>query len=158
MSSLSRRDFLKLAAINLAGLAFRDLPEGVSDWAAGWPSLRLGALPASVREILKRVPKTAVMQNGYLHLLNEYQASLGQVPLAPTQWNLERSKALDELFPELRWGIVLHWYGDPDYFDRTVKGYLRGFNSVRRITDFETKTSAHFVVGDARPAVTIGND
>jgi hypothetical protein len=147
-----------LAGVNLAGLAFRDLPEGTSDWAAGWPSLRLSDLPASVRDILQRVPNTVIKQNGYIHLLDEYQSSPRRLPLAPTQWNLERSKAVDELFPDLRWGIVLHWYGDPDYFDRTVKGYLRGFNSVRRIADFETQTSAHFLVGDRTPSAMIGDD
>jgi hypothetical protein len=71
---------------------------------------------------------------------------------------LARSKTVDELFPDLRWGIVLHWYGDPDYFDRSVKGYLRGFNSVRRIADYETRTSAHFLIGDKTPSSEIDNE
>lgn len=157
-NKVSRRDFLKLAAVNLAGLAFRGIPQDMTDWAAGWPALRLAELPVTVREVLNLVPKTALMQNGYLHLLNELQPSQGRVPLAPTQWNLERNQEVDELFPDLRWGIVLHWYGDPAYFDRTVKGYLRGFNSIRRIADFETQTSAHFLVGDKKPALVIDKE
>jgi hypothetical protein len=39
-----------------------------------------------------------------------------------------------------------------------VKGYLRGFNSVRRIADFETRTSAHFLIGDKTPATEINNE
>lgn len=152
---VSRRDFLKLAGVNLAGLALRGLPAGFGDWAAGWPSLRLSDLPVEIQNILRRVPKTVLMQNGYLHLLDENRFSRGRVPLAPTRWNLERNKVVDELFPDMRWGIVLHWYGDPDYFDRRIKGYLRGFNSTRRIADFETQTSAHFLVGDDLPAVVI---
>jgi hypothetical protein len=155
---ISRRDFLKFAGVNLAGVALRGLPENWADWASGWPALSMDAIPASVREILERVPETVVLRNGYLHLLDGYQFSKGRVPLAPTDWNLERSKTVDELFPDLRWGIVLHWYGDPDYFDRSVKGYLRGFNSVRRIADFETRTSAHFLIGDKTPATEINNE
>ena len=156
-NKISRRDFLKFSSINLAGFAFRNL-HAVTDWAAGWPPLRLNDLPASVREILKHVPKTVVMQNGYMHLLNENHFSLGRLPVAPTQWNMERSKSVDELFPDLRWGIVLHWFGDHDNFDRTIKGYLRGFNSIRHVTNYETQTSAHFLVGDKGPSVTINMD
>jgi hypothetical protein len=153
--SISRRDFLKLASINLAGLAFRNMPDNFTYWAAGWPKLRLPELPASIQKILRLVPNTVIMQNGFMHLLDQFQFSQGRLPLAPTEWNIKRSKPVDELFPELRWGIVLHWYGDPEYFDRTIKGYLRGFNSMRKIGDFETQTSAHFLVGDQSPSVDI---
>jgi hypothetical protein len=154
---ISRRDFLKFSGVNLASLSFGNLYR-VANWAAGWPYLKIQELPASVRDILRLVPKTAVMSNGELHLLDEYQYSLGGVPLAPTLWNMERSKPVDKLFPDLRWGIVLHWYGDHEYFDKTVKGFLRGFNSIRRITDYETRTSVHFLVGDKKPATVIAPD
>ena len=156
-NNISRRDFLKFSGVNLASLSFGNLYK-LADWAAGWPYLSLHDLPESVRGILRLVPKTTVMQNGNLHLLGEYQYSLGAVPLAPTLWNMERSKPVDELFPDLRWGIVLHWYGDHKYFDKTVKGFLRGFNSIRRIADYETRTSAHFLVGDKKPATVIAPD
>jgi hypothetical protein len=156
-NKISRRDFLKFSGVNLASLSFGNLYR-VADWAAGWPYLKLNDLPAPVRDILRLVPKTAVMRNGNLHLLDDYQYSLGGVPLAPTLWNIERSKPVDKLFPDLRWGIVLHWYGDHEYFDKTVKGYLRGFNSIRRIADYETRTSVHFLVGDKKPSVHIDSD
>jgi len=156
--TISRRDFLKFAGLNLAGLAFRGLPGNATDWISGWPGLRLGVLPGSIRDILRRVPNLVVAQNGYLYFHEEFQFLGGQLPLACTGWNLERSKPVDELFPDMRWGIVLHWYGDPDYFDRSLKGFLRGFNSVRHIADYETQTSAHFLVGDKPPSTHIERD
>ena len=158
MKPLSRREFLKLAGINLAAFAFQALPPGMENWMEGWPLLGLQDLPGAVKEIVKRVPNTEIGQNGYLYLLNKYRFSLGRIPQAPTQWNYERRNKVDELFPNMRWGIVLHWYGDPAYFDRTVKGFLRGFNSIRHIDDFETQTSAHFLVGDRNPSLTIEDD
>jgi hypothetical protein len=158
VNRLSRRDFLKLAGISLASYAFRDLPEGMLGWDSGWPELRLKDLPITVRDILIRVPGTKITRDGYLYLFDDDLNTGGRLPLSPTEWNLDRNKTVDELFPDLRWGIVLHWYGDPDYFDQTIKGYLRGFNSVRPISDFETKTSAHFLVGDGTPSAQIDGD
>jgi hypothetical protein len=158
INKISRRDFLKFAGVNLAGLSLRGLPANLANWGAGWPGLRITDLPAAIRDILRGVPETIVPQNGYLYLVNEPGSPFQRVPFAPTQWNQERSQVVDELFPEMRWGLVLHWYGDPDYFDRTVKGYLRGFNSLRRIADFESRTSAHFLVGDGFPDTAIEAD
>ena len=120
-----------------------------------WPSLKLHQLPRCVQNLLIRVPNTSIGQNGYLHLANRWNNTIGRIPLAQTQWNFKRSKPQDELFPDFPWGIVLHWYGDPNYFDRSVKGYLRGFNGVRSIDDYETQTSAHFLVGDGFPSMQI---
>ncbi len=157
-TKVSRRDFLKLLGANLAGMALGSFPGDFSTGTFLWPSLKLHQLPRSVQNILIRVPKTSVAQNGYLHMHNRRNNSSGRVPLARTDWNLERSKPPDELFADLPWGIVLHWYGDPDYFDRSVKGYLRGFNAVRKIDNYETHTSAHFLVGDGIPSLRIDQE
>jgi hypothetical protein len=153
-NKISRRDFLNFFSINLAGLAFKNL-HTIADWAAGWPSLNLSDLPVSVSEILKLVPNTMITRNGYLYLLNEYKFPIGGLPVVPTQWNKERSEKVDELFHDQRWGIVLHWYGNEDDNDRTIKGYMYGFNGIRHITNYETRTSAHFLVGDKAPTVQI---
>ncbi len=152
---ISRREFLKLLGVNLAGVALGSFPGELTSEAFLWPSLKLDQLPRSVQNILIRVPKTTVSEDGYLHLLNFNNRRLGKIPLAQTEWNLERSKSVDELFSEVPWGIVLHWYGDSDYFDRSVKGYLRGFNAVRSVGDYETQTSAHFLVGEGTPSLSL---
>ena len=158
VNKISRREFLKFAGVNMAGLALRGMPVRMANWAAGWPMLRISDLPQTVGDILRRMPEAVIPQNGYLHLVYEQSSHFQRVPFAQTEWNQERSQDVDELFPDLRWGIVLHWYGDPDFFDRTVKGYLRGFNSVRQVDDFETRTSAHFLVGDHFPGPIIRPD
>jgi hypothetical protein len=98
---------------------------------------------------LKRVPKVELDDQGILRLLDEQENATGAVPLARTQWNLERSQPLDRLMTEWSWGLVVHWYGEPEGFDKTQEGYLRGFDGLRQVGDYETRTSAHFLVGDA---------
>lgn len=139
-------------------MALGTFPGEFSSETILWPSLKLEELPQSVQNILIRAPKTTVANNGYMHLHNSNNRRLGRVPLAQTQWNLDRSKPVDELFVDVPWGIVLHWYGDPDYFDRSLKGYLRGFNAVRSIDDYETITSAHFLVGDGTPSLQLDRE
>jgi hypothetical protein len=78
----------------------------------------------------------------------------GWVPLAPTQWNHENSLRSDRLYTTVPWGIVLHWYGDRENYDKTITGYLRGFNSLREVDGEQTRTSAHFLVGDDLPAIS----
>jgi hypothetical protein len=54
------------------------------------------------------------------------------------------------LYGHIPWGIVLHWYGDKENFDKTIKGYIRGFDSLRKVATYITRTSAHFLVGPER--------
>lgn len=143
----SRRSFLKLAGANLAAVALR-VPVDESFWQADtWPALALEDLPPTVRAILEKVPQTRLEQDGYLTLTGPDDQALGRVPQARTLWNLERSKPGDRLYNGVPWGIVIHWYGDKENFDRSVEGYLRGFNSMRWADDYLTRTSAHFLVG-----------
>jgi hypothetical protein len=146
--AISRRDFLKLLGGNLAACF---LPLNLNGDTSLWPTIQIEELPGEIKSILHKVPTTVVGSNGYLLLAAENGLPLGKVPQARTNWNLEKSLQRDRLYTHVPWGIVLHWYGDRDNFDRSIKGYLRGFNSVRKIADYETSTSAHFLIGDASP-------
>jgi hypothetical protein len=108
-------------------------------------------LPPKALEVLSLVPRTVIREDGYLHLIDRDGTSLGPVAQAYTRWNREHSHAYDRLRTDLPWAIVLHWYGDKENYTRTRKGYLRGFDSLRKIGDYETRTSAHFVVGPELP-------
>ncbi len=117
-----------------------------------WPALLIRALPQPVKDVLGRVQPMIISAEGILALQDGGGNTLGNVPLARTQWNKEKSTALDRLLTEWSWGIVLHWYGEPEFFDKTITGYLRGFDGLREANGYETRTSAHFLVGDALPA------
>lgn len=148
---LSRRAFLRLAAVSLGARALPD------DWAGPftpvmeWPRLRLEELPGQLAGVLGRLPRAAVGRDGYLHLLDRRGHSLGRAPLARTLWNREHSTATDRLYTQLPLGIVLHWYGDRENFDRSVPGYLRGFDDLRLVGGEYLRTSAHFLVGEGQP-------
>ncbi len=79
----------------------------------------------------------------------------GYVPLAQTLWNREHSFISDRLYTSVPWGIVLHWYGDRENYDKTITGYLRGFNSLREVDGVKTRTSAHFLVAGDEPVIDI---
>lgn len=148
--SLSRRDFLKSAAVSLAAAAlprFRPDDPGVSDW----PDLGYDRVPDRIVRLMEKVPRMRVDSDGYLILQNERDVPLGRTPLAQTQWNRENSSKRDRMDTGRPWAIVLHWYGDRENFDKTVAGYLRGFDSEREIYDYVTRTSAHFLVGWEKP-------
>lgn len=116
-----------------------------------WPVLELFKLPRFLREILAIVPQSHIGDEGFLHLDGVSGNSAGKVPLAQTQWNIDRDQFLDRLLTDQPWGIVLHWYGDDNEFDNSLLAYLRGFDSLRRVEDYITRTSAHFLVGDQSP-------
>ena len=151
-TQLTRRAFLKLAGANLAALAFR-IPGDDWDWQPqDWPALELEQLAPQVRQILSLVPKLRIQPDGYLVLLNEDGSPSGSVPHVRTVWNQERCGPRDRLKSGLPWAIVLHWYGDKPSFDKTIAGYLRGFDSLRKVAHYITRTSAHFVVADEPPS------
>ncbi len=148
---ISRRDFLKLLQANLlASLIPADLLR-LGPGPDRWPALDYYSLPGQVKAILKLIPPASIDSQGYLVYHNARDPLPHRAPVAQTLWNKEHSHAWDRLDPRFPWGIVLHWYGDKDHFDRTIPGYLRGFDSLRKIDDNLVRTSAHFLVGDADP-------
>ena len=152
---LTRRDFIRLAGMSLGALILPVNNFKVFSKGFDWPSLRLDAVPIPAQNILSLVPKTIIGAGGDLFLLGTKNHLAGRVPLARTQWNLENNYRSDRLYSSVPWGIVLHWYGDKENFDRTIRGYLRGFDSLRQVDDYITRTSAHFLVGDAEPTINL---
>lgn len=150
---ITRREFLKLLGANMAAVAIRDDGYGSIRQPGGWPWLQPDQLPPWVRAILQRIPKTYMALNGYLFLFGADGLLQGKVPLAQTRWNIERSRPGDRLDGNVPWGIVLHWFGDREDFDKTKTGYLRGFNSIRELDGYSTRTSAHFLVGATEPSI-----
>ena len=119
-----------------------------------WPVYFAHRAPEFVRLVLDSVPEFNVSEDGLLNLVND--DSLSAVPLATTQWNRERSRPQDRLEGGHRWAIVLHWFGDVGETDQTLDAYLRGFDALRPVFNYETRTSAHFIVGSSHPG-TVSN-
>jgi len=151
--NLSRRDFLRFAGTSLGAflLPIQDLEYSIPGIA--WPILRMDQVPNQIQEILDRVPNTMVTRDGHLYLMDSARGKNGYVPLAQTQWNRENSFLSDRLYKTVPWGIVLHWYGDRENYDKTITGYLRGFNSLREVNGEETRTSSHFLVDGDPPTI-----
>lgn len=146
ISGISRREFLKILGVYSAGVAIPGKQSSIWE-PEDWPLLDFYTLPAKIREILSLVPRLSLGLDGYLVQQGDTGRPVGRVPLAQTQWNNERNTPRDRLDRRLRWGIVLHWYGDRENFDRSIRGYLRGFDSLRAVDEYITRTSAHFLVG-----------
>jgi hypothetical protein len=153
---ISRREFLKLLQTSTVTLA---LPLNWLEYFSFpplFPSINLNRVPEHVRKVLMQVSPAQIDQAGYLALLDTGGSPKGRVALARTRWNLERHFSYDRLVAGKPWGIVLHWYSDKDNFDRSISGYLRGFNELRMVDNYETRTSAHFLVGKEKPDVDDG--
>ena len=153
---INRREFLKLAGINVAALLIPPYKPSFGFKPLSWPSLSLENLSPRVKMILERVPKTTIDDSGYLNFFDGNGFWQSKAPLLRTYWNLERNRPIDRLEDNAPWGIVVHWYGDKDNFDKTAEGYLRGFDSIRLVDDYYTRTSAHFLVADGTPISEIG--
>ncbi len=152
-NQIHRREFLKFIGAHTAAALvpvhwFMDMDDHNQE-ASEWPRLSLDDLPDRIAAILDRTPQTYIGANGYLQWVTSKGGYRRNVPLARTLWNIERSSPSDRLKTDRPWGIVLHWYGDKENFDRSIKGYLRGFDSLRDVEGHEIRTSAHFLVGDA---------
>ena len=151
---LSRREFLRLCGLNAAGILF---PTG---WIA-----RQGlfydreplSLPEFIAGVIDAMPDLTIDQAGKVLLRDPVSALKKPVPLVATQWNRERRHSYDRLETGKRWGIVLHWFGDRGPGDQTLDAYLRGFDAMRPVFNYETRTSTHFLVGDSDPAKVTDN-
>ena len=152
--SLSRREFIRLAGTSLGAFLLPIEQAGKSYRGFSWPMLRLDQIPSQVQEILDMVPYTMVSRDGHLILMDIGRQPAGRIPLAQTQWNREKNHKSDRLYSTEPRGIVMHWYGDRENFDKSISGYLRGFDSLRQVIDYETRTSAHFLIGDAVPTTS----
>ena len=151
---ISRREFIRLAGTSLGAFLLPIEQVVKSSRGFSWPMLRLDQIPSQIQEILDMVPYTMVSRDGHLILMDIGRQPAGRVPLAQTQWNREKNHKSDRLYSTVPRGIVMHWYGDKENFDKSITGYLRGFDSLRQVDDYETRTSAHFLVGDAVPTIS----
>jgi len=115
----------------------------------------MAALPVRQRAILRRLPELEVDQGG-IFCYRPRNSPAVPLPAAQTQWNLEHANRWDRLESGYPWAIVLHWYGDNPDARQSVSSYLNGFNGLRQIEDYETRTSAHALVGRAHPAYRSG--
>jgi len=152
MENLSRRDFINLLGFGIGGAGYLALPSYIkfeTDLSMTDPLLRTDDLPVEIQDILKLVNPTEFNKDGYLLLHSEVESKPSFVPLAITDWNKEHRYSSDRLLTDQPLGIVLHWYGDRENYDNSLDGYLRGFNSIRPVSDYETNTSAHFLIGSA---------
>lgn len=150
--TISRRAFLKLAACSLAGLGFSAPWEAPTEVVTSL--LKMEQLPRQLRTILERTPQIELDERGLVYTRDRAGQTPIQAPLVQTEWNQLYHKPWHQLYKTLPWGIVLHWYGDKAGFDRSIPGYLRGFDSLRDVDGQLIRTSAHFVVGDADPLDT----
>jgi hypothetical protein len=157
-AKLTRKSFLQLAS--LAGMAgslprwfYRSLESSPYSPVLDW-----NQLPEQQQSILRLVPQLEVDAHGFLILRKDQGSSNARIPLAQTLWNQEHNNPWDRLENDHPWAIVIHWYGDDTGFDRTVEGYLRGFNELRPVANYITRTSAHFLVGADFPQPGAGQD
>ena len=154
---ISRREFLKFAGI-ATGIALQASSWPGKRWFAelelpDWPNLKLEQLPVRLQQLLQLTPDSLIGAKGNLLLLDAGGNPSGSVPLVPTQWNQEHSHIWDRLYADVSWGIVLHWFGDHPQQDYGLDSYLWGFNGLRDVEGYMTRTSAHFLVG-AAPAIS----
>lgn len=147
---LSRREFLKFSGVNLAALSCSRSVFDLFKATQQWPSLQIEQLPAQIQAILDEMPALEIAPDGRLLVHDQVASFTAQSPLAVTLWNQDNSTSADRLYSHVPWGIVLHWYGDRETFDRSIKGYLRGFDSLREVDGEILRTSAHFLVGDGK--------
>ena len=151
--AISRKSFLQLTGVTgLAGILPGRLFHSLT-YLHPWPAFSLQHFPTRIQQILSLVPELFADACGYLHLKNGQDGLAQPIPIALTQWNLEHSHPWDGLEQGYPWAIVLHWYGDKPGFDQSIPGYLRGFDEIRKIADYFTRTSAHFLVGQGQPGL-----
>ena len=160
---INRRNFLKLCGVQMAALTLSGMVfEETKAFSPANPlSLQVDSMPTRLQSILSKIPAAWIDSKGLLWVNDPLKQTSSQVPLTPTQYNLEHSRRWFRLTNQAPWGIVLHWYGDKSSYDRTIAGYLRGFDSLRSIEGEDVRTSAHFLVGGApagTPAALSGHE
>ena len=146
---IGRRNFLKLLGTNIAAFAVNLVPvQNTRKYLTDLPKLYFNEIPPAVRGIIRCVPDVEIRQDGYLWFRDSTNHSSQQALVLQTQWNRDRSNSFERLFPDTNWGIVLHWFGASFNGDQKLASYMRGFDGLRKIGNYETRTSAHFLVGE----------
>ncbi len=168
---ISRKDFLKLSGL-AAGLALQTAAWPGKRWLKRlemplWPSISVDTLPERLQRYLRIAPKCEIGADGRMVVLDpprktidrlppdETQKVIGKSPLVLTEWNMEHNHSWDRLYGDISWGIVLHWFSEKKERYSSLQSYLNGFNGLREVDGYQTRTSAHFLIGDARP---VGED
>ncbi len=147
---ITRRQFLQLAGTFGLAAAAPKLQLPVQLPAVSWPLLATTSLPGRQRAILLRMPRLELDAAGSF-LLKPANTPGTPLPLAQTQWNREHANNWDRLQTGHPWAIVLHWFGDDPQTEQSVASYLHGFDGLRTVYGYETRTSAHCLVGRAHP-------
>lgn len=148
---ISRKDFLSLIGVTLGALIIPPALTIPGRPSARWPELESGNLPPEISCILNSTPETTIDSAGYLQVHDPSKSIWSAAHVEPTLWNIENSTPRDRLKNGMKWGIVLHWFGDTERNNLDLSGFMRGFNGLRRFEDIETPTSAHFLVGAVHP-------
>jgi hypothetical protein len=148
---ITRRQFLQLSGLFGGALIAPHAWLPIQPPAVSWPLLATTTLPGRQRAILLRLPRIELNQAGNF-LLKPANAPGTPLPLAQTQWNRENSHDWDRLQTGHPWAIVLHWFGDDPAAAQSTASYLHGFDGLRIISGYETRTSTHALVGTAHPA------
>ncbi|HUF38771.1 MAG TPA: hypothetical protein VMN57_09630 [Anaerolineales bacterium] len=147
--ALTRREFLRLCGLHAAGVL---LPAGLLDRNRRPSKQEQHRLPEFLSAVLAAMPDLTLNAGGSLLIRDPLSDFEQPVPLAVTQWNREHNHPYDRLEPGKRWGIVLHWFGDEGPTDMPLDAYLRGFDAMRPVFNYETRTSTHFLIGASDPA------
>lgn len=149
---LTRREFLKFFSGNLAAgflLSKNSLWSKSLSILADFDPQRL---PFSVKNYLSLVPAIKIGEDGYARVSLNLPGIRTLLPVCPSQWSSEHSHSFDRLTAGTSWGIVLHWFGDLHEYHLNLEGFLRGFDGLRKVSEYITRTSAHFLVGEMQPS------
>lgn len=147
--TIGRKNFIHLMMVQAAGAFLLGFP--IQSGATKSTPLYLpqSDLPPFVQSVCQRIPPVQINEAGFGVMLSQDGISAHPLPLAQTQWNKERSNSFERLFKDVPWGIVLHWFGTTfDNGAESIESYMRGFDGMRMVNGYETRTSAHFLVGD----------
>jgi hypothetical protein len=146
---LSRRDFIKVLSAHMVAAFlpnFESAAKPMNHFKK--PVLNINDLSSAIQSILKLMPKVVIDEDGYAIFSGVDGQRVSRIPVVQTQWNLERSNPFERLFDDQSWAIVLHWFGATLEGNANLAGYLRGFDGLRQVRGYHTRTSAHFLVGD----------
>ena len=148
---MNRRDFMKIFSLSMGALYFPGLNDLSLQKDIRQRDFNSTSLPEEIEDIFVAFPHVSIDQYGYMMVDDPVTGETSQVYLSPTVWNQDNDRLHNRLYTHLPWAIVLHWFGERDDFPQAIDAYMRGFDTLRQVSDYETRTSAHFLIGDAVP-------